>query len=63
MPHGHGNKGKKTKKTTSKNNTKENQTLGKGGEGTVNLNLSSVICIWIARVPRSLLDGASLVEI
>ena len=56
-------RGKKTKKTTSKNNTKENQTQGKGGEGALNLNLSSVVCIWIALVPRSPLDRASLVKI
>ena len=33
MPQDHGNKGKKAKKTKSKNNMKEKITLGTGGEG------------------------------
>ena len=33
MPQDHGNKGKKAKKTKSKNNMKEKRTLGTGREG------------------------------
>ena len=63
MPDGHRNKGKKTKKTTSKKKHERKQNLEEEATPTVKPNSSPVTCTWIARVPRSPLDRASLVEI